>query len=78
MRLQSKSGIDTNALLTSYLREQMVNNVVLDDAMEEMASNKAKVSVHCCKGSLDKCPVLCIKMRHVGVSMVQVGDSDLI
>lgn len=55
----------------------MVNNVVLNDAMEEMASDEAEVSVHCCKGTLDESPMLCLKMRHVGMGMVQIGDGDL-
>lgn len=54
----------------------MVNNVVFNDAMEEMASNETEVSIHCCKGALDEGPMLCVKVRHIGMGMMQIGDGD--
>lgn len=58
------------------IREQVVNNVVLDDAVEQVATNEAKLSVHGCEGALDKGPVLSLVVRHLHVSVVEVSDGD--
>lgn len=54
----------------------MVDDVVLNDAVEEVAANKAKLSVHSRKSALDKCPVLCLIVRHLHVGVVQVSDGN--
>lgn len=54
----------------------MVNNVVLNDAVEQVAANKAEFSVHGCEGALDEGPVLGLIMRHLHVGVVQVSDGD--
>lgn len=52
------------------IREKMVNNVVLNDAVEQVAADEAKFSVHSCEGALDKGPVVGLVVRHLHVSVV--------
>lgn len=54
----------------------MVNNVVLNDAVEQVAANKAKLSVDSGQGALDKGPVLGLIVRHLHVGVVEIGDGD--
>lgn len=56
--------------------EQVVNNVIVDDFVEEVASDKAKSSIDRAKGAFDKGPGLLIIVWDGGVSMMQVGDGD--
>lgn len=50
--------------------------MVLNDAVEQVASNKAKLSVDSGQGALDKGPVLGRIVRHLHVSVVEIGDGD--
>ena len=54
----------------------MMNNVVLDDAVEEMASSEAKVSVHGGQSALDEGPGLGIVVGDLHVGVVQIGDGN--
>lgn len=54
----------------------MVDDVVLDDVVEEVAADEAKVTVDGGQGALDKGPALGVKVGDVGVGVVQVGDGD--
>lgn len=58
------------------LREKVVNNVVLNDAVKQVAANKSKLSVDSGQGTLDKGPVLGRIVRHLHVGVVEVGDGD--
>lgn len=60
----------------SNVREQVVNNVVLNDAVEEVAADETKLAVNGGNGALDKGPVLSIIVRHILVGVVEVGDCD--
>ena len=53
-----------------------MDNVVLNDTMKQVATNEAEVSVNRSKSTLDECPVLCIKVRHIGMSMMQVCNGN--
>lgn len=50
--------------------------MVLNDAVEQVATNEAELSVHGCEGALDKGPVLSLVVRHLHVSVVEVSDGD--
>jgi hypothetical protein len=54
----------------------MVNDMGVDDTVEQVAADEAKVSVSGCERTLDEGPVLGIIMRQLRVVVVQVGDSD--
>lgn len=54
----------------------MVNDVRLDDAVEEVAADEAKVAVDGREGALDEGPVLGVEVGKVGVGVVEVGDGD--
>lgn len=54
----------------------MVDDVLVNDAVEEVAADKAKVAVDGGEGALDVGPALSIKVGDVGVVVVEVGDSD--
>lgn len=58
------------------VREQVVNNVVLNDAVEQVAANETEFSVHGCEGALDKGPALSLIVRHLHVGVVQVSDGN--
>ncbi len=58
------------------IREQMVHNVVLDDTMEEVATNKTKFSVDCGQGTLDEGPTVSLEVRHLHVSVVKIRDGN--
>ncbi len=53
-----------------------MNNVVLNDAMEKMASNKTEFSIHRGQGTFDECPATSIKMRHLHVSVVKICNGN--
>lgn len=48
----------------------------LDDAVEEVAADEAKVAVDGREGALDEGPVLSVEVGDVGVRVVEVGDGD--
>lgn len=54
----------------------MMDDVVLNDAVEKMAPDEAKVAIDSSQRTLDKCPVLGLEMRNVNVSMVKVSDGN--
>lgn len=54
----------------------MVHDVRLDDAVEEVAADEAKVAVDGREGALDEGPVLSVEVGDVGVRVVEVGDGD--
>lgn len=58
------------------LREHVVNNVVLDDAVEDVATNEAKLAINSGKSTLDKRPGVRIVVRSLWVGVVQVGDGN--
>lgn len=54
----------------------MVHDVGLDDAVEEVAADEAKVAVAGREGALDEGPVVGVEVGDVRVSVVEVGDGD--
>lgn len=54
----------------------MVNDVGVDDAVEEVTADEAKVAVDGGEGTLDEGPVLGVEVGNVGVGVVEVGDGD--
>lgn len=50
--------------------------MVLDDAVEQMTSNKTKLAVDGGQSTLDKGPALGLVVRHLHVVVVQVGNGD--
>jgi hypothetical protein len=55
----------------------VVENVGLYDAMEKLAANEAKLAVNGSSSSTDVCPGLAVVMRKRGVSVLEVGNSNL-
>lgn len=54
----------------------MVDDVSVDDAMEEVAADEAKVTIDSGEGALDEGPALGLEVRHLGVGVVEVGDGN--
>ena len=53
-----------------------MNDVVLDDAVEEVTAGEAKVPINGGQSALDKGPVLGIVVGDLHVGVVQVGDGN--
>lgn len=70
------SLIEGGGGIQCFLRKEMVDNVCLDDAVEEISANEAKVTINGRESTLDKGPVLGIKMREVGMCVMKVGNGD--
>ena len=58
------------------IREQVVDDVLVNDAVEEVLANKAKVTVDGGESTLDEGPALGVKVVDVGVVVMEVGDRD--
>lgn len=56
--------------------EHVVDDVVLNDTVEDVATDEAKVAVNSGSSALDEGPVLSLVVRCVLVCVVKVGDSD--
>ena len=54
----------------------MVDDVGIDDAVEEMAADKPKITVHGGEGALDERPALGVVVVHLGVVVVEVSDGN--
>jgi len=54
----------------------MVHDMCVDDAVEEVAADPAKVSIHGGECPFDKGPVLGIKVMDLRVSVVEVGNGN--
>ena len=59
-----------------YLREKMVDDVGLDDAVEEISADEAKVAIDGGERTLDVGPVLGIEVGEIGVGVVEIGDGN--
>lgn len=57
------------------LREHVVDDVVFDDTVEDVAADEAKVAVDGGSSSLDESPLVGLVVHSLGMGMVQVGDS---
>jgi hypothetical protein len=55
-------------------REEMVDNVRLDNAVEKVLANEAKVTIHSSNGTLDESPAVGVVVVHFGVVVVEVGN----
>jgi hypothetical protein len=53
-----------------------VNNVVLNDTVEDVAADKAKVTVNGGGSALDEGPLISLVVLGLGVSVVEVGDGN--
>lgn len=58
------------------LREHVVDNVVLNDAVENVTADEAKVTVHGGGSTLDKSPLVGLVVRGLWVGVVKVGDGN--
>lgn len=58
------------------LREHVVNNVVLNNAVEDVAADPAKLTIDSRHSALDERPVLGLVVSGILMRVVQVGDSD--
>lgn len=58
------------------LGEQVMNDMIINDLVEEVASNEAESSVNSTKGTLDKGPRILIVMRDIRMSVVQIGNGN--
>jgi hypothetical protein len=62
--------------MTRSLREDVVHDVVLDDAVENVAANEAELAVHRRHGALLVRPAALLVVRRFFVRVVQVGNRD--
>lgn len=53
-----------------------MHDMVLDDAVEEMTADKAKVAVDGGEGAFDEGPALGLKVVDIRVSVVEIGDGN--
>jgi hypothetical protein len=51
-----------------------MNNVVLNDAMEDVAANEAKFTIDGRSGTLNESPVVGLVVRSILVGVVKVSD----
>jgi hypothetical protein len=58
------------------LREEMVNNVELDDAVEQLTADKSKVSVNSGQSTLLESPCTLLEVLGLVVVVVKVSDGD--
>jgi hypothetical protein len=58
------------------LREQVVNDVLLNDAVENVLSNEAKLAVNSSESTLDVGPALSGVVGELGVVVVEVSDGN--
>lgn len=58
------------------LREQVVNNVVVDNVVEEVLANEAKVAINGGESALDEGPAVGFEVVDFLVGVVEVGDGD--
>lgn len=54
----------------------VVQNVGLDDTVEQVATDEAKLTINGCSGALDKGPLLAGVVRQGRVGVLEEGDSD--
>lgn len=54
----------------------VVEDVGFDDAVEEMAADKAEFAVNGCGGATDVVPALSVVVGERWVGVLEVGDSD--
>lgn len=57
-------------------RKQMMNDMGINDAMEQMAADPAKVSINSSQSTLDIGPALCVVVMDIRVVVVQVSDGN--
>lgn len=60
------------------LREEVVNNVELDDTVEQLTTNKSKVSVNSGQSTLLESPGALLKVLSLFIVVVEVGDGNFI
>lgn len=63
-------------LVKGNTREQVVNDVLLNDAVEQVLANETELAVNRGKGTLDEGPSLLGVVRDLGMVVMEVGDGD--
>lgn len=58
------------------LREHVVDNVVLNDAVEDVAADETKVTVDGGHGALDEGPLVCLVVLGIFMRVVKVRDGN--
>lgn len=56
----------------------VVQNVGLDDTVQQVATDEAKLTINGCSGALDKGPLLAGVVRQGRVGVLEEGDSDCV
>lgn len=73
-------AVSTNRVVRAvgfwYLREEMMHDVSIDNAVEDVPANEAEITIDCGQGSSNERPALAVVVREVLVRVVEVGDSD--
>jgi hypothetical protein len=54
----------------------MVDNVGVNDAVEEVAADEAKVAVNRGQGALDEGPAVGLEVVDLGVGVMEIGDGN--
>jgi hypothetical protein len=54
-----------------------VNNVVLNDAVEDVATDEAKLAINGGKSALSVGPIVCLVVRSFRVGVVEVSNGNL-
>ncbi len=57
-------------------REQVVHNMVLNDTMEQVTTDKTKLSIDRGQGTLDKGPAVSLEVRYLHVSVVKICNGN--
>jgi hypothetical protein len=63
-------------MLLYYSRENVVNNVVLDNTMEDVATDKAEFTINGGKSALGISPVLSLVVRGFRVGVMKVSNGN--
>lgn len=53
-----------------------MNHMVLNNAVEDMSTNKSKLAIDGRRRAFDKGPFICLVVKRLGMSMMKVRDSN--
>lgn len=59
-----------------YLRKEMVNDMRIDNAVEDVTANEAEITIDGCESARHEGPALAIIVGDILVSMVEVRNGD--
>jgi len=64
------------SMIEGHIREQMMGHVSICDMMEEVVQGGAKGSIYCAEGTSQPGPFFVIKVWHIDICVLEVGDQD--